>query len=776
MPMVSLKLKPSVDVELTPTLNEAGISDCNLIRFKSKLPQKLGGWERFYPGQVNGTPRALWAWADLEEVNHLGVGATAQLAMITDGVLKDITPQQKTTNPTPDFSITSGTTTVTVVDPNVANVTTLDTVFFNTPVSVGGIILSGMYQITAIISTHSYQIEAATAATGTGTNAGTVPVFDTAEGDATIEVTLDDHGQVVDNIVVFQIPTSVGGLTVNGSYKVSAINSGDVFSITGPTHATSTATVAMNTALAQLVYYINLGPPAVGTGYGTGIYGGVVTTGAVAFTYHDLNPDTITRGAGSFLVDGFAAGMSITISGTVSNNITATIDTVVALTITLIASDSLVNEGPVSSTIVGMAIGWGGVGFTASEQTGTPITTDNWSEDNWGEILLACPFGGTLYYYPPTGSISAEGHVPGGLDIAGNIATAPVFNGGMFVAMPAQILVAWGSSTVENIGVLQDPLLVRWSDQLNFTQWTDNSTTQAGAYHVPSGSKIMGAIQAQQQALIFTDIDLYSMVYQGPPLVFGFNKIGTGCGLIGQHAVTSLRGITFWMSNGDFFVLTGNGVQPLPCSVWDFVFQDLDQDNAWKCVAGANSLYNEIRFDFPSLSGGTGENDKYVKFNIEEQSWDKGYDTNGIPIARSAWIDQSVLGQPIGASPSSRLIYEHETSLNADGVGMPTFFKTGNFVLNEGNSLANVLFIMPDFKWGQVGGSQNAIMNVTIGALDYPNQTEHTYGPMTFTSTTQYDVPRIRGREINVLVQNSNLDSFWRLGNTRARVTVDGAR
>lgn len=694
MAMVSLKLKPTVDVELTETLNESGISSCNLIRFKSGLPQKLGGWDRFYPGQVNGTPRALWAWADLEETNHLGSGATSQLAMITDGVLKDITPQQITTNPTPNFSTVINTPTVSVVDPGVTDVTTLDTVFFNTPVSIGGIILSGMYSLASILGTHSYTITAATNATATVNNAGTVPVFDTTSGSATIQVTLTAHGMAIDNIAVFQISTSVGGLTVNGSFKVSVINSANIFSISGANHATSTATVTMNSGNAQLVYYINLGPPALGVGYGVGPYGD----------------------------------------------------------------------------------GGYGLGTVPAEEVGTPITATNWSLDNWGEILLACPTGGTIYYFSPTGSISAEGHVPGGLDIAGNIATAPVFNGGCFVTMPAQILVAWGSSTVENIGVLQDPLLVRWSDQLNFTQWTDSTTTQAGAYHVPTGSKIMGAIQATQQALIFTDIDLYSMVYQGPPLVFGFNKIGSGCGLIGQHAVTQLRGLVFWMASGDFFVLGGSGVQPLPCSVWDFVFQDLDMDNAYKATAWSNSLYNEIRFDFPSVSGGTGENDKYVKFNVEEKSWDYGYNTNGISIARSAVLDQSVLGQPIAAAPDTRLIYQHETSLNADGAPMPSFFKTGNFALTEGHDLATIDFLIPDMKWGQVGGSQNAIMNFTIGALDYPNETEHIYGPMTVDDTTKYLNPRIRGRLINLLVENSNLDSFWRMGNNRARIAPDGQR
>lgn len=694
--MVALKLRPTVDVEKTQTLNEGGISSGNLFRFKSGLPQKLGGWDRFYPGQVSGTPRALWGWADLEGTNHLGSGTTSQLAMITDGVFKDITPQQITTNPTPNFSTVINTPTVTVVDNGVTNVTTLDTVFFNTPVSVGGIILSGMYPIDVILGAHSYQITAKSNATATVNNGGVVPIFDTTIGEATVEVTLPDHAQVLDNIVVFQIPTSVGGLTINGSYKVSAVNSADIFSISGPTHATSTDTVTMNSGNAQLVYYINLGPPAIGVGYGVGPYGD----------------------------------------------------------------------------------GGYGLGTVPPEQVGIPITTLNWSEDNWGEILIACPFGGTIYYYPPTGSVSAQGHVPGGFDIAANVASAPVFNGGCFIAMPAQILVAWASSTVEDIGVLQDPLLVRWSDQLDFTNWVDSSTTQAGAFHIPTGSKIMGGLQAIQQALIWTDIDLYSMSYVGQPLVFAFNKIGSGCGLIGQHATTQLRGGVFWMGSGDFYVLGGGGVQSLPCTVWDFVFQDLDMDNAYKSVAGANSLFNEVRFDFPSVSGGTGENDKYVKYNVTEGSWDYGYNTTSVSAARSAWIDQSVLGQPIGAAPDTRLIYQHEISKNMDGAAMPYFWETGYFVISEGQSLNFVDWFFPDMIWREQGEpiTTSATVLVTITATDYPNGVENVFGPFTMNSAQTYINCRLRGRQVKIKFSGADLDSFTRLGNMRLRSTADGRR
>lgn len=790
MPIVSLKLQPTVDVEKTYTLNEAGISSCNLIRYNAALPEKLGGWTRFYSGQVNGTPRDLHAWEQLNGSSDLASGATSQLAIynVTENLFRDITPQQKLSNFTPSggtngFTTSSGSATVDIYDPNVTNITTLDTVFFNTMISIGGIILSGMYAIQSITGSHSYTITAADVATANAGPSGDVATFDTTKNDSAITVNLADHGLVIDDIVVFQIPTSVGGQTITGSYKVASVVDPDTFTIASDLQSTSTVSAfPMNSGDAQLLYGINLGPPAVGGGWGVGSWGTTITSGAVAFTYHAGASPTITRSAGSFVTDDFVAAMTIQVTGTVSNNGSYVLDSVSALTLTLITSDVLTNEGPVSSTIVGLAGGWG-IGFIGNSQTGTPITTTNWSLDNWGEILIANPYGGNIYYYPAGGGITAAGHIAGGLSTAANFLNAPVFNNGIFVAMPAQILVAWGSSIIEQIGVEQDPLLVRWSDQLDFTNWTVSSTTQAGSFHVPTGSRLMGGIQASQQALLFTDIDVWAMVYQGPPDVFGFNKLASGCGLIGQHAVTQLRGLTFWMNQGNFFVIGGSGVESVPCSVWDYVFQDLDTTNAWKSVAAANSLFDEVGFFFPSLSGGTGEPDKYVKLNLTSKGWDYG------TLSRSAWTDQSVLGPPIGgcavAIPgipdTSRILYQHEQGYNADGGSMPWFWETGDFVVSEGQMLPFIDWWIPDLKYGTYQqiqtGTDNGSALLTIKAHDYPNEPLRSYGPYTMNKAKQYINTRLRGRQVRVRLESSgDLNSFIRQGNNRARINGDGRR
>lgn len=672
---VSLKLIPGVNADFTPTLLQAGISSCNLIRFRDRLPEKLGGWDKFYPFALNGIPRDVHGWADLNAVNHLAIGTTTQLVVITNGSLQDITPQQFTSNIAPAFTTVNGSATVLVADTNVTNVTTFDAVFFNTPVSIGGIVLQGIYPIDTIAGAHSYDITAASLATSGAGPGGAVPVFTPSSGSAIVSVTLNDHGKSVGDTFDFPIPTTVGAtIVVEGIYNVVGVADANHFTISGDVQASNSTPVSMNGGLAQLIYYIALGPSAAGLGYGVGGYG----------------------------------------------------------------------------------LGGYGSGVVPSSQTGTPITAVDWTLDNWGEILLANPQGGGIYYWQPnTGFQNSQ-----------LVATGPVFNNGIFVAMPEQILVAWGSTSTAQ---QQDPLTVRWSDSQDFTNWVVSSQTQAGSFRIPTGSTIVGGYQGPQQALIWTDLDIYAMQYLGPPFVFGFNKLSSGCGLIGPHAMTSMRGNVYWMTSGSFFVLSGNGVNQIPCSVWDVVFQDLDTANQQKIVAAANSQSDEMAWYYPSLSGDTGENDKYVKVNVQDGSWDYG------TLSRSAWQDQSVLGQPIGTTPAG-LIYQHETSPDADGQPLISTFTTGYFVLSDGQDIIFVDWLFPDMKWGYFGGNQGASIQITINVLQYPNSTPEVFGPFTMTNLIPFINMRMRGRQISLTFTSSDIGSWWRLGQIRIRASKSGKR
>lgn len=673
----SLTLRPGVTVEATPTLNEAGYSSTNLVRFQSGLVQKIGGWVKYYPLPVTGIPRDLHAWQDLNETGHLAVGSTLQFGVITGSSLQDITPQQKTTNFAPNFTTTLSSTTVTVDDSNISTVTTFDSVFFNTPVSVGGIVLSGLYPIDLVTGANTYQITAATAATSAVANGGSVPSFTTTSGSATVTVTLTAHGLAVGDRVVFQIATSVGGLTILGSYPVITVAGANAFTITANAQASSGATVAMNSSEAQLVYYITLGPAASGVGYGLGGYG----------------------------------------------------------------------------------LGGYGTGIVPSVQTGTPITASDWTLDNWGEIIMGCPLNGGIYNWSPTGGFST----------ASLISTGPLFNTGMFVSTQAQILVAYGASEEKDVGVDQDALLIRTSDQEDYAVWTESLTNQARRFRIPTGSKIVGGSPGAKFDLIWTDLDLWIMEYVGFPLVYTYNQVATSCGLIAEHAQTTFRGVTYWMGQSNFFAFGGGGVQVMPCSVWDAVFQDLDTDNVSKVRCAPNTPFNEIWWFYPSASGGTGENDKYVKYNVVENCWDFG------TLGRSAWIDQSVLGNPIAGTTSS-LIYQHEEGYDADGEPIVWTFTTGYFYLAEGEDYVFVDQWLPDMKYGTYAGAQTAQISVTFNVVNFPGETPVTYGPYQFSQASTYIPTRFRGRQASITYTGSDSGSFARIGKNRYRYSSAGRR
>lgn len=697
MPHASLKISPvGVVINETVALNQAGIANCNLIRLFYDpnglgLVQKLGGWQKFYPYPQTAIVRALWAWEDINAVAHLAVGTQsvanqAQLNVITSGSQLTVTPNSISDNITPAATTTMGSSVVVITDATITGITSYDVVYIQTHMSVGGLILFGMYDTTQVSST-TYSI-VATDIFGnplpapSGSSSTSVAEFTTITSTAVVTVTLDNHGYVLGDTYPALISTTVGGVTIYGNYTVNSVVDANNFTIVVAQNATSSTSAFINGGNAAMLYSIGTGPPATGTGYGVGGYG----------------------------QGGFGRGVTIT------------------------------------------------------PAMGTPIPANNWTLDNFGQDLIAVPINGTLfqpiYVWDPLSP----------LNIAQAISQGPPLNDGAFVAMPQRQIIAWGS-TVTGI---QDPLLIRWCDVNNFSVWVGQPTNQAGQYRIPKGSKIVSCIQGPQQGLIFTDIDVWSMQYIGLPDIYGFNEIGTGCGLIAKKAVAAFNGAIYWMGQSQFFSLGGvsssgtiEGVGPLPCPVWDVIFQRLDRSNTDKIRIAVNSYFGEISWYYPTITS-MGEVAAYVKYNVYLGTWDFGN------LARSAWIDQSVLGAPIGADPNLLYIYQHETSPDADGQPLLSSFQTGYFALADGDLKVFVDQVWPDMKWGTYGSSQGATVNITFQVADYPGQTPTTYGPYPVTVGTTFFSPRFRGRLVSIGIASNDLGSFWRLGNIRYRVQQDG--
>jgi hypothetical protein len=675
MPWGAIQLKPGVDTQLTLSANSAGVSASQLIRYKEGLIQTMGGWTNYVSFTVPSTVRDLHPWQDAAGAKHLSVAGTAQLAVLTAGSLQDITPQTTTTNPTPNFSISSGSNLVTVVDAG-SSATTFNTVYFNTPIAIGGFLLNGAYPIHSVGGSSIYTLLLSSASATTVSASGILPIFTTSSGSGTVTVTLPNNGftAITGLFQQFIATTSVGGLTIQGKYQINSVIDSTNFTINATQQASAAATATMNASRAQLVYYVTIGPTAAGTGFGSGGFG-----------------------SGGF-----------------------------------------------------------GTGSPQAGVPGTPITATDWTQDNWGEILMACPTDGPIYIWSPDF----------GFQNAQVINQAPFFNGGIFISMPQQILVAWRST--QSTGV-QDPLRVRWCNAGDYTNWTVSNQTTAGSFQFSSGSTIVGGIQCPQFGLISTDIEVHTMTYVGGTVIFNFTKVGTGCGWISSHACGILSGNPFWMGTNNFFTLGASGVTPLPCPVWDQVFQNISTSFQTKVRCAINSPFNEIMWPYPSANS-TGENDSYVKVHIEGQEYEWDFGT----LSVTAWTDVSVLGMPLRADNTGQVI-QHETGTAITGAGLPSI-QTGWWTVAEGEQIPIIDFVIPDFIYGTRSGVQGASINITFLGVNYPGDTPIIYGPYTVTSATEFINTRIRNRLVSALIQSNASSEFWRIGRIRFRFAQSGRR
>ena len=684
---------------------------------------------------------------------------------------------------------------------------------------------------------------------GTIDNYGNVPIFDFTVGSAAITVTLANHGYSVGSTFPALTPTTANNVTLSGNLDVSAVTdpvtgatSSSSFTIVGPgavtstptlsatgdgTYATLTFSSSVTTPIGSTIVVSNVAPSgyngtyvvtATGTASGTNYVRYANTTTAAQTTSGSLyvkrtrlnsNQATTTtpngfaeyvyyNGVGplasnvGYGVGGYGGSSSFSITGATISGTTATVNFSGSYTapigsyinvsgvtptgyngswvVTVSSSGQVKYEIPTSTpgtSGTGGVVAYGGgygSGVPPTSGAGTSITAVDWTLDNWGETFLACPLLGGIYEWSPTVNN----------DVATIIPQAPPINDGMFVSMPQRQIIAWGST----FNGVQDLLLIRWCEVNDYNSWIALPTNQAGSFRIPKGSRIVQCIQGPQQGLIWTDLGCWAMQYVGLPYVYQFNELGTGCGLIGRKAAGSMGGVVYWMGQSQFFKLSGNGVEPILCPVWDVIFQDLDRNNLDKIRVAANSRFNEISWYYPTQSNG-GEINAYVKYNIGLNQWDYG------TLSRTAWINESVLGPPIGAGilpgGTGNYLIQHETSTDgttADGTAYPldSFFETGYFALSEADVKMFIDPVWPDMKWGYYGGSQGANVKLTFFATDYAGTAPTQYGPFTLTEATTFVTPRLRGRLVAIKIEGdpTQVGAFWRLGNMRYRIQQDG--
>lgn len=705
-----ITLNPGVNTQLTLEANQAGISVSQALRYKTGLPQKLGGWTQFYPSPVSSTPvRDVHAFQGFGGQKFVGIGSVTRLAVISCGVLQDITPQVTVVpNSLIDISATSGSNIITVTDLSLTGgVAPGGSVYLggNYFSIGGGVPVSSAYNIIAVLSSIKYQIALDVPAVVSlstapmGINSSTPPYF-------------------------MLMSVSSGSFIATVTFPSAAFSVGSFYNFTDLYNVISSATqpnttLQVTSIIDSTSFTVNIGQQAAGTGVGSGFIG---------ITYFQAQQPTLP---------------------------------------------------PLGYGSANYSSGAFGVGVPALSVQGTPITAADWSLDNAGNFLVAIPQNGPVYYWAPEVGYTTA------LVVAN--ANSPMVNRGGFISQPQQILMLFGAT---NLNGVQDPLLVRWSDSASLTLWIPSPQTFSGSFRVPTGSLLIGGLQAPLYAVVWTDVDVWTATWVGQPLIWAWLRAGTGCGLIGQHAADVQQGVVYWCGPTNFYQLGSAGVTPLPCSVWDFIFDNIDKTNQTKVRAASNSYFNEISWFFPLSQAActqfgltyTGENNAYVKLHIgegNEYEWDYGL------LGRTAWVDTTALGAPIGVDGMGNLL-QHETSFDAAGVPINAYLETGYFTIGDGSDLAIVDYVLPDIKWN--AGTQTAAGTLlfTFYTTDYPSpQTnfsggartgERIYGPFQVTQATQFINTRMRGRFWRCRIESNDLGTFWRIGKIKFRWGASGRR
>lgn len=388
------------------------------------------------------------------------------------------------------------------------------------------------------------------------------------------------------------------------------------------------------------------------------------------------------------------------------------------------------------------------------------------SQDNFGEDLVFNARGGGVYYWDESSGTGTRAIEIGSLAGASNTPTVALQ---VLVSDIDQHVIAFGSNPIGSSTI--DPLLVRFSDQENAADWTPTATNTAGGVRINSGSEIIGAVQTRQEILVFTDVSLHSMRFTGAPFTFQFSTLSTDISMISPNAAVNARGSVYFMDSGGFYVYNGS-VQPLPCSVKEHVFTNLNKGQAFKVFAAENNDFSEVIWFYPVGESDT-EITNYVSYNYAENLWAVG------TLDRGAWIGYSKNSNPIASSVNTGVtdanyLYNHETGFDDDGQAMTAFVESGDLEISEGERFMMISRIIPDFSFR--GATSDASVDFTIKGSNFPLETPTTQATATVTSSTQQSHIRTRARHAIVRIESSGSGFGWRLGDLRFDMRQDGRR
>jgi len=523
------------------------------------------------------------------------------------------------------------------------------------------------------------------------------------------------------------------------------------------------------------------------------------TAGAVTFSATSgsstLVVDDINHGAvvNDFVTFSGAASLGGNVTATILNaehQITRVIDAdsyEIVLSVSANASD--VGDGGASvigayqiNTSLNTSVagtGWGaGVWSRGTWGSGTPITSSFtqlgiWSQDNFGEDLVLSVRDGGLYYWDKSSGLSARAVA---LSALPGSQAAPRVAKQVIVSERDRHVIAFGCDPEATPGV-QDPLVIRFSDQESAAEWRTLPTTTAGELRLGTGSAIIGAVQTKQQIVVFTDSSVHAMQYIGDPFTFGVQEVSSSTSIIGPNAAVAVGDAVFWMGQGEFYVYDGAVVQ-VPCDVKEYVFSGLNRDQSLKIYAGHCSAFSEVWWFYPSSD--SPENDRYVIYNYEQRVWYYG------SMPRTAWADRTVLSFPLAVSPDGYVYYQ-EVGFNDGSVSpaapLAPYIESSVVDIADGDQFMFATRIIPDLTFrNSTNGSPTATL--TIKARNFPGGSYFASDsdPVVKTAThpveqfTNQLFTRLRGRSISLRIESNQTNTAWRLGDPRRDLRTDGRR
>jgi hypothetical protein len=427
-------------------------------------------------------------------------------------------------------------------------------------------------------------------------------------------------------------------------------------------------------------------------------------------------------------------------------------------------------------------VGWGaGTWGTGTWGTGSSslVSLRLWSQSNFGEDLIFAPRDGQIYYWDATAGLNTRGVLLSSLGGASNVPTIQKF---IFVSDISRFVFAFGCNEIGS--AVQNPMLIRWSDQESAADWTPAATGQAGSITLSDGSELITCLQTRQEIVVWTDSAIYSLQYVGVPAVWSTQLLASNISIYGPNAKAVASGVVYWMGVDKFYKYDGR-TQTLRCDLRQYIFSDINQSQSQQVFAGTNEGFNEVWWFY--CSAGSNVADKYVVYNYVEDIWYYG------TMRRSAWLDSGLRDYPLAATYSNNLVnHEQGVDDNETGTALPIAASIGSseFDIDDGHNFGFIWRVLPDLTFR--GSTGDLTPQCTMTLIPMRNSGSGFTTPASTNDTSSAQIQRIatapieeftgqvyirvRGRQLIFKVDSNRLGTTWQLGVPRIDIKSDGRR